>query len=105
MFNTKNFLYLSTILLILSSCGSLSDVSKVLRNEKAKTTDEFLVKKREPLTLPPDYKELPEPGTIKQNKKQENDNIKKIFKIEKEKSTNNKSTKSVEKSILDKITK
>jgi hypothetical protein len=105
MLNTKKFLYLITVLLILSSCNSLSEVNKVLRNEKVKTTDEFLVKKREPLTLPPDYKELPEPGTIQKNKKKENDKIKKIFKIEKENNTNSKSTKSVEKSILDKITK
>ena len=32
------------------------DARKVLRNEKIKTTDEFLVKKREPLVLPPDYR-------------------------------------------------
>mgnify|MGYP007000451735 CR=1 len=35
----------------LYSCGAASEAGKVLRNEKTKTTDEFLVKKREPLTL------------------------------------------------------
>ena len=44
----------------LYSCGGMSDVGKTLRNDKIRTTDEFLVKKREPLTLPPDYKNLPE---------------------------------------------
>ena len=32
-------------LLFLYSCGGLSDAGKVLRNEKVKSTDEFLVKK------------------------------------------------------------
>ena len=47
------------------SCASMEDVGKVLRNEKIKTTDEFLVKKKEPLILPPDYDKMPEPGSIK----------------------------------------
>ena len=36
-------------ILFLYSCGSFSDGVKVLKNEKIRTTDEFLVKKREPL--------------------------------------------------------
>ena len=32
-------------LLFLTSCGGLKEAGKVLRNEKIKTTDEFLVKK------------------------------------------------------------
>ena len=30
---------------ILSACGSVKEAGKVLRNEKVKNTDEFLVKK------------------------------------------------------------
>ena len=41
-----------------------SEAKKVLSNEKIKTTDEFLVKKRDPLVLPPNYKDLPKPGTL-----------------------------------------
>ena len=33
------------LILILSSCGGLDEAGKVLRNEKIKTNDEFLVKK------------------------------------------------------------
>ena len=52
------------VLNILSACGkSMSDASKVLRNEKTNSTDEFLIKKKEPLILPPDYNKIPEPGT------------------------------------------
>jgi hypothetical protein len=35
----------------LYSCGSFSEAGKVLRNEKSNNTDEFLVKKRDPLVL------------------------------------------------------
>ena len=58
----------------------MSEAGKVLRNEKIKTTDEFLVKKRQPLVLPPDYDTLPTPGTIekKTNKTNKIDEILKI---------------------------
>ena len=51
----KKIYPLLTVLILLTSCTSLSDAGKVLRNEKIKTTDEFLVKKRKPLVLPTDY--------------------------------------------------
>ena len=59
--------------LFLYSCGSLSDAGKTLRNEKIRTTDEFLVKKRQPLSLPPDYKDLPEPRSKDSNAGNEED--------------------------------
>ena len=36
--------------------------------KKLKTTDEFLVKKKDPLVLPPDYNKIPEPGSLKKKK-------------------------------------
>ena len=95
------------ILMILSSCGSFSEVGKVMRNEKVNTTDEFLVKKKDPLTLPPEYSELPKPGTLekKNENKNEEKKIKKIFKIEKEKSLNKNTNQNIEESILKKIGK
>ena len=99
------------VLIILSllfvSCSGISDVGKVMRNEKTVTTDEFLVKKRKPLILPPDYNEIPEPGEISAKQKTEEDKIKKILKAPKE--DNNSGAKergsSVENSILKKIRK
>ena len=99
------------VLIILSllfvSCSGISDVGKVMRNEKTMTTDEFLVKKRKPLILPPDYNEIPEPGEISEKKKTEEDKIKKILKAPQEE--NNSGIKeggsSVENSILKKIRK
>ena len=66
----KTIIYF-TGLIILSSCTGLRDAGKVLRNEKIKTTDEFLVKKKAPLALPPNYEKIPEPGSILQNKEKE----------------------------------
>ena len=54
------FLFLFFLLL---SCGSASEAGKALRNEKTRTTDEFLIEKRGPLSLPPKMGELPKPGS------------------------------------------
>ena len=43
------------LILILSSCTGMKEAGKILRNEKITSTDEFLVKKRNPLVLPPKY--------------------------------------------------
>ena len=100
----KNFLSF-IILVLLGACGGLDDAAKVLKNEKTRTTDEFLVKKREPLVLPPDYDKIPEPGTKIKKKVSENDKIKDLLKIEEEESDQKKTYSSTEKSILEKIRK
>ena len=64
----KKINFLLGIIFLLTSCGSLKDAGKVLRNEKVRTTDEFLVEKRNPLVLPPNYEKIPEPGSIQLKK-------------------------------------
>ena len=86
---------------LLANCGGLDDAKKVLRNEKIKSTDEFLVKKKDPLVLPPDYKNIPKPGENKLTKK-DDQKIKNILKVEEEE-TDKKNSSSVEDSILKKI--
>ena len=100
----KNINFLLIILITLVSCGSVEEAGKVLRNEKIKTTDEFLVKKRKPLILPPDYNEIPEPGTKTENKINENEKIKKMLKSTEKTNIKNDSS-STEQSILNKIRK
>ena len=100
----KNINILLIILITLVSCGSVEEAGKVLRNEKIKTTDEFLVKKRKPLILPPDYNEIPEPGTKTENKINENEKIKKMLKSTEKNNIKNNSS-STEQSILNKIRK
>ena len=92
-------------LLFTYSCGSLSDAGKVLRNEKTRTTDEFLVKKRDPLILPPDYSKLPVPDTLKQSGKEKDNEIKNILKIPKSQNSNNSKASSIEQLIIEKIGK
>ena len=100
----KKINFLLIILITLVSCGSVEEAGKVLRNEKIKTTDEFLVKKRKPLILPPDYNEIPEPGTKTENKINENEKIKKMLKSTEKTNIKNNSS-STEQSILNKIRK
>ena len=100
----KKIKFLLIILITLVSCGSVEEAGKVLRNEKIKTTDEFLVKKRKPLVLPPDYNEIPEPGTKTENKINENEKIKKMLKSTEKNNIKNNSS-STEQSILNKIRK
>mgnify|MGYP001170933673 FL=1 len=50
--------------LILNSCAS---VSEGFRSQKKNSTDEFLVKKKSPLVMPPDFDELPVPDNNKQS--------------------------------------
>ena len=68
----KKLIYIIASFYLLISCTTIKDAGKVLRNEKKTTTDEFLVKKREPLVLPPNYEQMPIPGNIK-DKKNETD--------------------------------
>ena len=101
----KNIYLLLLISFLIVSCGGIRDAGKVLRNEKVKTTDEFLVKKRNPLVLPPDFEKIPEPGSISKTIEDEDEKIKKILKVPKTDSINKKKSSSIEESILDSIRK
>ena len=81
-------------------------LKKVLQTKKKKSTDEFLVEKKSPLVMPPDFDELPIPKE-QEEKLDTKENEFKIL-ISKEnvenKSDNNKNVnKSFEESLLEKI--
>ena len=65
----------------------------------------FLVKKREPLVLPPDYNEIPKPGSIEEKQKNEKDKIKEILKVPNDQNLKKNKSSNIEESILDKIRK
>ena len=48
--------------LITACAASWDDVKKGLGGQKRTSTDEFLVKKKDPLVMPPKWKDLPKPG-------------------------------------------
>ena len=89
--------------MFLTSCGGLEEAGDVLRNEKTKSTDEFLIKKRKPLTEPPDFKNIPEPGSLSEEK--EKNDIERIFKITEKSSKKKSPPSSAEDSILNQIKK
>ena len=50
------------IFLVTSCADSWSNVKRGLTGAKQKSTDEFLVQKKDPLILPPDFENLPSPS-------------------------------------------
>ena len=73
MKNLKIFIFLSVAILLLTSCGT---VKKGFQNPKKNNSDEFLVEKKSPLVMPPDFDELPIPKEIGNKTEAENNNIK-----------------------------
>ena len=59
------FYILIAIALLFSSCSSLKEG---FTNQKKNNSDEFLVEKKSPLVMPPDYNELPIPNEENINK-------------------------------------
>ena len=55
----KKYILIILIFNFLQSCSSVSEGFKL---KKGNTGDEFLVEKKNPLVLPPNFNELPEPG-------------------------------------------
>ena len=100
-------------IIILSFLNSCQSVSEGFTLKKKNNGDEFLVEKKNPLVLPPDYSELPTPENINSLNKNENiivndeDNFEKI--IKKSANSDNSEQKvmssSIEESILKNIKK
>tara|TARA_B100000787_G_C16063452_1_gene236584 strand:- start:68 stop:382 length:315 start_codon:yes stop_codon:yes gene_type:complete len=95
-----------TVLLTLFFLSSCNSVKKGLAGSKEKGSDEFLVKKKTPLVMPPDYKILPQP-TNAGNAKSEEIDLKKIIDQEMNIKKNTKKPQklniSLEEFILEKI--
>ena len=87
----KFFLILSLYILV-SSCGT---VKEAFTNQKKNSSDEFLVEKKSPLVMPPDYGELPKPDQNIDKSENNNEKIKELFSIE------NKDSEGVENQSLD----
>ena len=93
-------LILSTI--ILSNCGS---VQKAFDSQNKNTSEEFLVEKKSPLSMPPSFEELPVPSNEKVDKESQINNIESLIteKNNNEKLETDESDKNFEQSIIDKI--
>ena len=97
------------IFFLITACtSSWEDIKKGLGGAKRTSTDEFLVKKKEPLVMPPKWKNLPEPGgeMKSDDEVREVTDIEELIKLGKNKksSTNyEQGNGSLEESILEKI--
>ena len=101
----KNINILLITFFLLASCSSLNDAGKVLRNEKIKSTDEFLVERRDPLVFPPDFEKIPVPGIKEKKQISEEEKIKKMLKANDQRNESSSDSSSIEDSILKKIRK
>ncbi len=98
----KKYFFFFSILIILNSCGdSWSNFRKTMTGEKVTTSDEFLIKKKDPLVLPPEYEELPLPKT----KKKESKSLTEKSLGSKKTQSNSEKPSSVENAILKELRK
>ncbi len=94
-------------LVFLYSCSGFSDALQ--GKKRSENSDEFLVEKKNPLTVPPDMNELPVPFDKEEQKNNEEDSdaIKKVLQIDQTQksidSSSNGDQKKLEQSILEKI--
>jgi hypothetical protein len=100
--NTKFSLLIIFATILLSNC---STVQKAFDPENKNNSDEFLVEKKSPLSIPPSFEELPVPSSEKVDKESQINNIEILIT---EESDNKKlvivnSDKDFEQLIIDKI--
>ena len=103
----KTFIFIILVSCFFYSCAS---VKKGFESQRKNSTDEFLVEKKQPLVMPPDFEKLPIPDQNLTDNQQENINqIEELIVTDNTKNTNSNissdSNKKTENFILDKIKK
>ena len=101
----KKIILIILIFNFLQSCASVSEGFKL---KKGNTGDEFLVEKKNPLVLPPNFNDLPEPGNTETTDLNNNETFegKILTNSSKDKNVEEKTlTKSTEELILKNIKK
>ena len=98
----KKFLIYFLILIPLFGCESAREGFTL---KKKDNSDEFLVEKKNPLVMPPEYSNLPVPEDFEKQANNDNeDDFEKIISTSKTKNTKSKTEKTnIEQSVLDKI--
>ena len=103
----SKFKFIIIILIFLAGC---SDAREGFKGKKLNTGEEFLINKKNPLVVPPDFEELPIPKANKNNSNYDENsekNLKQILDINDETNSSSldipKKKSDIEKSILEKI--
>ena len=100
----NNILKIFSVSLLLFSCSGALDGFKLKR--KSTSGDEFLIQKKDPLVLPPDFSKLPNPENEIEETEKEESQVEIVFKNDNsENNDTNSSSSGLEKSILKKIQK
>ena len=63
----KILTYFTLFIFLINCAGNWADFKKTMSGQKTTNTDEFLIKKKDPLVLPPEYGDLPLPKSNKSN--------------------------------------
>ena len=96
-----------TLIILLFFLNACSTVKEGFTNQKKGSNDEFLVEKKSPLVMPPDYEELPTPNLNKNDEDEDDEKVKKLLVTNENQSNEatelNNSNKTFQKSIIDKI--
>ena len=89
--NTLNLILLITLVPLLTYCGGVRDALE--GKKRSEQSDEFLVKKKNPLQMPPDMNKLPTPGEDFEISSQTNSGeIKDLLKIKENNNTEDTSS-------------
>ena len=107
----KKIILYTISIIFLHSCSGVKDVLE--GKKRSENSDEFLVQKKNPLILPPNYGELPVPSTRLEQQEiinqEDSLDVKKILEIDTDdnqidkKCTTDNTEKCLENSILEKI--
>ena len=99
----KVILFLTIVFFTFQSCQT---VKEGFTSQKKKSTDEFLVEKKSPLVMPPDFNELPLPKISENIEEKENEsgsNIEKLISNNNSPESSGVQDKNFENSIIEKI--
>ena len=84
-----NLIFLFLFIIFLSGCA---DIKAGLTGQRSKNADEFLVKKKDPLVMPPRWEELPDPDEDMNPE----ENFEETFKISINEDNSNASSENIE---------
>ena len=103
----RKIIYLSSILFLITACADTwGSVKRGLTGQKQNSTDEFLVEKKDPLVLPPDFEDLPTPTDYVIEEETEISSFEKTLSTTTDDGSNEgSSSNTTEESILNKIRK
>ena len=104
----KKFKIIFFVIFVTTFFYSCATMKKGFESQRKNSTDEFLVEKKQPLVMPPDFEKLPIPDQSQLNNQQENiSQIEELIVRDNTANTNSKSSnnsdKKTENFILDKI--